>query len=253
MYYICFCVKILLVINMKKTLLILLSIIILMFSLSLSIFATDSVHLSLSNETVYAGDEFTLNLFISDNSKMSGAVIDINYDKDAFDFVSAKEGAILDSKANISIRNIKGDSSFVRFTYMSPSSSVTSEGILLSITFKAHETAKGDTTVKITIPNAADFVTSDLEKISYTVKDSKVTIINNNDIENTSEEALIENEVEDDIQNTEEMSTTNDENNITDNSNNKPDNDIWIYICLFVVGIALVMTGIIFAVKKKKE
>lgn len=224
-----------------------------MFSLSLLIFATDSVHLTLSSETVYAGDEFTLNLFISDNSKMSGAVIDINYDKDALEFISAKEGAILDSKANINIRNIKGDCSYVRFTYMSPSSSVTSEGILLSITFKAHETAKGDTTVKITIPNAADFVTSDLEKISYTVKDSKVTIINNNDIENTSEEPSTENEVENDVQSTEEMSTTNDENNIIANSNNKPDNDIWIYICLFVVGIVLVTTGIIFVIKKKKE
>ena len=98
---------------MKKILSIIISVLIILLSFSIISFASDTVTLSLQNETVYAGDEFTVNLFISDNSKVSGAVIDINYDKSKLEFVSAKEGAILDTKASISIRNINNDKSYV--------------------------------------------------------------------------------------------------------------------------------------------
>ena len=128
---------------MKKIISVIISVLIIILSFTISCYANDSVTLSLQNETVYAGDEFTVNLFISDNSKISGAVIDINYDKSKLEFVSAKEGAILDAKANISIRNINKDNSYVRFAYMSNGSSVTSEGILFSVTFKVVEVPAG--------------------------------------------------------------------------------------------------------------
>ena len=95
-----------LVISMKKIISFSLAFVMIFTIFSVISFATEKVKLSIKNETVYAGDEFTVSLFISDNSKMSGAVIDVFYDEGALEYVSSKQGAILDEYANISIKNI---------------------------------------------------------------------------------------------------------------------------------------------------
>lgn len=219
-------------------------------SLSITCFATDTVTLSLQNETVYAGDEFTVNLFVSDNSKISGAVIDINYDKSKLEFVSAKEGAILDTKANISIRNINKDNSYVRFAYMANGSSITSEGILFSVTFKVIEYAKDKTDLKITIPSPADFVSDSLEKIPYTVRNSSITILNDILTESTSETETESTEIfSEDLSETESQTMTNKENN----DNSDKDNDNVLTIVLALVGIAFICFGIAVTVKKKRK
>lgn len=235
---------------MKKTILVIISVLIILISFSTTSFATDSVTLSLQNETVYAGDEFTVNLFVSDNSKISGAVIDINYDKTKLEFVSAKEGAILDTKATISIRNINKDNSYVRFAYMSNNSSITSEGILFSVTFKALETAEGKTDLKISIPSPADFVSDNLEKIPYIVRNSSITIINEIPTETPSESETesIESATEE-ISETESQATNDTESNDNDENDN---NDNTLAIVLVLLGIAFICFGVAVAIKKKK-
>lgn len=240
-----------LVINMKKFLSILISLIIIVLSLSITCFSIDTVTLSLQNETVYAGDEFTVNLFVSDNSKISGAVIDINYDKSKLEFVSAKEGAILDTKANISIRNINKDNSYVRFAYMATGSSITSEGILFSVTFKVLESANGKTDLKITIPSPADFVSDNLEKIPYTVRNASITILNDIPTETTSETETESTETFTDYFSETESQTLN----TTDTNNNGKDNDNdnVITIVLALIGLAFICFGVAVAVKKKRK
>ena len=90
---------------------------------------------------VAVGDEFEVKLFISDNAQLGGAVIDLQYDADKLEFVSGEKGAIIDKSAMVSIK--KTSYEYVRFTYLSPSSVVTSEGILFSVKFKALPNAEG--------------------------------------------------------------------------------------------------------------
>lgn len=245
-----------LVIIMKKSISLVLALFILFSAFSITAFAEVTAKLSLTSETVYAGEEFTLNLFISDNSKMSGAVIDINYDKTMLEYVSAEQGAILDQNANISIKNIDGEKSKVRFTYLAPSSSVTAEGVIVSITFKALSNATGNSDLTVTIPNAGDFVTQDLERISYEVSNSVVKIINTTYVEQSEE--VSSSTTENVSQSTEidaSQSTTEQEiNNNTDNADND-NGDNTIIVVLLVVGLLFVTVGVVMLVqtKKKKE
>lgn len=234
---------------MKKIISILITVLLIISSFSFVVFAIEPVTLSLTSSEVYAGDEITLNLYVSGNSDISGATIDINYDATKLEFVSAKEGAILDSKANISIRNMKKDSNYVRFTYLSTSSSIISEGILMSVTFKALESASGETDLTISIPHPDDFISIDAEELNYETVNSKVKIIGCDDvIESTTEESLTNDEsiTEDNVE------------NIIDAENNEDNNrkDIIIYIILvsaLFIGIIFIIIGIIMIVKKKKS
>lgn len=239
---------------MKKSISLLLTFLILISAFSFSVFAESKTKLSLTSETVYAGEEFTLNLFISDNSKMSGAVIDINYDKNMLEYVSAEQGAILDNSANISMKNIDGEKSKVRFTYLAPSSSVTSEGVIMSITFKALSNATGNTDLIITIPNEGDFVTQDLERISYEVSNSVVKIINTTYVEQIEEDTS--STTENASQSTEidsSQSTTEQQINIdTDNTDND-NGDNTLIVVLLVVGLLFITVGVVMLVQSKKK
>ncbi len=238
---------------MKKILSLVLTFLMLISLLSVSAFAESEVKLSLTSETVYAGEEFTLNLFISDNSKMSGAVIDVSYDKNMLEFVSAEQGAILDNSANISIKNIDGKNAKVRFTYLAPNSSVTSEGVIMSITFKALANATGNTDLTITIPNAADFVTQDLERISYEVSNSVVKIINTTYEEQSDDDTS--SITEDMSQSTSEdtQSTTEKSNVSGDNTQNNDESDNTLIIVLLVVGLLFITVGVVMLVQSKKK
>lgn len=238
---------------MKKTISLMLALFMLISLFSISAFAENKVKLSLTNETVYAGEEFKLNLFISDNSKMSGAVIDVNYDKNMLEFVSAKEGAILDSNANISIKNIDGEKAKVRFTYLAPSSSVTSEGVIMTITFKALEDATGGTNVTVSIPNAADFVTQDLQNIPYEVTDSVIKIINTTLAEQGEDTSTAA--PDDETQSTADdtQSTTEEQNENNTSQNNDDDNGDVLIIVLLVVGLGFITVGVVMLVQSKKK
>ncbi len=236
---------------MKKVFSLFITFIILTLSFSICCNAQDPVVISIQDEKVYAGDQFTINVFISDNSQISGAVIDLNYDNKKLEFISAKEGAIFDSNSNISIRNINNEKSYVRFTYMSGSSGLSAEGIIFSVTFKALETSSGKTNLEITIPNAADFVNSNLEKLTYNVDNSEITILDNISIEITTEP------ITDESTSVSETSTeaiddvTSDNSNIENNDGS--DEITTLMIILLLVGVSLICFGIVFAIKRKKQ
>lgn len=236
---------------MKKISSVFITLIIFVLSLSTCAFAQEPVLISIQDEKVYAGDEFTVNVFISDDSKISGAVIDLNYDNKMLEFVSAKEGAIFDTKSNISIRNVNKDKSYVRFTYMSGSSELSAEGIIFSVTFKALETSSGKTSLEITVPNSADFVNSNLEKIAYNTDNSEITILDNISIETNTKPTA------DEITSVSETSTDAVENETTVNvnveNNNNDGNDSTLMIVLILVGISLIIFGFIITAKKKKQ
>lgn len=229
--------------------------VLLLLSLSIIAFAKNPVELTLTNATVYAGDEFELKLYISDNSQMSGAVIDINYDSAVLEFVSAEAGAILDSEATASIKNFNTDkSSYVRFTYMAPSSSVTAEGILLSVRFKALETAYGESSVSISIPYEKDFVDSKLETIEYKVNNSKVEIMNDDVSGNLSNTEEFSSSVDDESNSSVSYSESTSEN--AEDNTNENNNTFKLIIGLIVAGAVIlvgVATYIVYEKNKKRR
>ena len=217
----------------------------------LPVSAKSSVELKITDATVYAGDEFELKIFISDNSRLSGAVIDLQYDESMFEFVSAQKGSIIDEGAMVSIKNI---SDKVRFTYMSPDASITSEGTLFTVKFKALDNAEGQSGIKIVIPSAGDFVSENLEKLPYTVKNSTVKIINNTVVNNesTTESTSVENTdipFNQDDKSTTENTTANNQNN----DNNEDNDSIKIVIGLVVAGAVFVLGAITCLIITKKK
>lgn len=217
----------------------------------LPVSAKSSVELKLTDTTVYAGDEFELKVFISDNSKLSGAVIDLEFDASQLEFVSGEKGAIIDDGAMVSIKNAYNK---VRFTYMSPNVSVTSEGTLFTVKFKALENAEGESDVKLIIPSAGDFVSENLEKIPYSVKNSTVKIINNTFVNN---ESTTESTINDSTTlNPEQESNATTESTTENNQNNENNNDtdnIKIVIGVMIAGAVLVVGAIIYLIISKKK
>lgn len=235
---------------MKKIISVFLIVLILLsVILVIPVFAKKIVELKLTDATIYADDELELRLFISDNSQLSGAVIDLQYDANKLEFISGEKGQIIDDNAMVSIKNT---SEYVRFTYLSPNSAVTSEGILFSIKFKAIPNAEGQTDVKISIPSAGDFVNNNAEKLAYTTKDATIKIINTtfestNETESTTDKSITD--VVESSSNITESSTT--DNKIDKNNN---DNDyIKIVIGLFVAGGVIIVGVVAYMLIKKKK
>ena len=252
---------------MKKIFSAILAALMLLSAFSVMCTAADTVELKITSEKVYAGDEFYLNLFISDNSQMSGAVIDLLYDSDKLEYVSAEPGAILDSNANISIRNIDGKNPSVRFTYLAPSSSVTSAGVILTVKFKALSNASGKTEIKISIPNAGDFVTFELENISYTAVNSTVEIISAGSMGSTEEipskEAVSEDPTESQsVEETGSDTETSKQTEITDVSSELPTQNnesvktgsviSWVSVAIFAV-VAIIAAAVVFVILKSRK
>ncbi len=255
MYYYGFCAIIFSVIIMKKTTSVFLTALVLLsFCLTFTVSAKSAVELKLTDATVYAGDEFEIKLFISDNSQLSGAVIDLQYDATMFEFVSAEKGAIIDKSAMVSLNNTSEKSSrrYVRFTYLSPNSAIVSDGILFSVKFKALENAEGESDFKISIPSAGDFVNNEAEKLAYTIKNSTVRIINTT-VESTETPENTSNESATDlIESTSNVTESSATNNNTNSDNN--DNDyVKVVIGLFISGGVIIVGVIAYLIIKKKK
>lgn len=255
MYYLCFYGIIALVIIVKKIISVFLAVLTLIsVFLTIPVFAKSTVELKLTDATVYAGDEFEIKLFISDNSQLSGAVIDLQYDASKLEFVSGEKGQIVDESAMVSINTTSKQSinKSVRFTYLSPNSAVTSDGILFSVNFKALPNAEGESDIKISIPSAGDFVNGDAEKLAYTIKNATVKIINTT-VESTDEtESTSDESVTDIIESTSSISESSTTDNNTDNDNNE-NNYVKIVIGLFVAGSVIIIGVIAYLIIKKKK
>lgn len=232
---------------MKKLFSIFLATILIVSSFSVTCFAEIPVKLSLNSETdtVYAGDEFVVKLMISDNSKMSGAAIDINYDKNKLEYVSGSFGGILDDSATKSVKNINGDKAKVRFTYLAPSSSVTSQGVLVTVKFKALENASGKTDLTVSVPNPGDFVAQDLTRLAYTVENAKINIVGSpTETESVSQSETETQPVE---SSTTETTTKPVENNIDD------DDDVSKTIIVVVIAGVTILIVVALLTRKPKS
>lgn len=256
MYCNYFCDIIFSVIKMKK--IVSIALIVLIFCsvfLTVPVLAKSAVELKLTDVTVYAGDEFEVKLFISDNSQLSGAVIDLQYDASKLEFISGEKGQIIDESAMVSINNTSKNSIYknVRFTYLSPSAAVTSDGILFSVKFKALPDVIGESDIKISIPSAGDFVNGDAEKLAYTIKNAAVKIINTTaQITNEAESASDES-VTDIVESTNNISESSTTDNNTDNDNNNENDYIKIVIGLLVAGSVIIIGVVTYLIIKKKK
>ncbi len=238
---------------MKKIVSVFLTVLVLITTIFVTpTFAKNNIELKLSNATIYAGDKFELKLFISDNSQLSGAVIDIEYDNSMLEFLSVEKGGIVDEGAMVSIKAISNNK--VRFTYLSPDSSITSEGVLLTVEFKAIENAAGQTDVKILIPSAGDFVNSSAEKLAYSVENSIVKIINTTTekIEAT-ENVTIEESTSETVTSTTLENTTNNANNTNNDGADINNDNIKIVVSLFAIGGLIILSVIVYLIANNKK
>ena len=235
---------------MKKTISVILTVIFIALNFITPVMAKNVVELELTDATVYAGDEFEVNVFISDNSKLSGAVIDMQYDTEKLEYISAEQGAIIDENAMVSIKN-NTVNKIIKFTYMAPDSSITSEGILFTVNFKALPNAEGKSEIKISIPNAGDFVNADLDKLDYTVKNSTIKIINTTyeSTEPINESSSTETDltISETTDITEAPTGENHKENDSDNENLK------LVIGLFTAGGIIILGVIIYLVVSKRK
>lgn len=235
---------------MKKLISIILAVFIFITAfMTIPVCAKNPVELKIADVTVYAGDEFQVKVFISDNSKLSGAVVDLEYDADALEFVSGNTGGIVDESSTVSIKNLENRSR-VRFTYMSGSSSVVSAGVLFTVTFKALKTADGTSDIKLSIPNSKDFIDSNLQPVEYKLVNARVRVINEtySETESTSE---TEATTESTLASTE---TTTTEPATVDNTDNESDKDNYkLSIGLIVAGAVIIIGAIIYAVSNKRK
>lgn len=233
---------------MKKLFSIFLAVVLIASVFSISCCAENPVKLSLNSETdsVYAGDEFVVKLMISDNSKMSGAAIDINYDKTKLEYVSGSFGGILDDSATKSVKNINGDKAKVRFTYLSPSSSVASQGVLITVKFKALENASGKTDLIISVPNPGDFVAQDLTRLAYTVENAKINIIGSP----TETESVSQSETE---TQSVESSTSETTTKPIDNNDADDDKDMGKTITAVVIAGVAILFAVALLTRKPKS
>ncbi len=233
---------------MKKLFSIFLAVVLIASVFSISCCAENPVKLSLNSETdsVYAGDEFVVKLMISDNSKMSGAAIDINYDKNKLEYVSGSFGGILDDSATKSVKNINGDKAKVRFTYLSPSSSVTSQGVLITVKFKALENASGKTDLTISVPNSGDFVAQDLTRLAYTVENAEINIVGSP----TETESVYQSETETQPV---ESSTSETTTKPIDNNDADYDKDMGKTITIVVIAGVAILFAVVMLTRKPKS
>ena len=99
-------------------------------------FAAKSVKFTASDSEVFAGDEFTVDIFISDYSRLKSATLIVEYNEKAVQFLDLDIGAIVTagSKA-VSFKDIKNSGkSYIQIDYKDSSASLSSAGKFLSLT-----------------------------------------------------------------------------------------------------------------------
>lgn len=241
--------------NSKKITSVIIALLLIVSVFSISATAADTITVSVSSVNVNAGDVFPVQLMISENSQMSGAVIDINYDKAQLEFVSADSGAILNKDAQVSINNIDGEKGCVRFAYMDASSNVTAGGALANIQFRALENSQGKTELSVSISNAGDFVRNDLSKIAYNTENGVINIINTTYVAEGDTTDATDSEIEEEGSNTvsdiEQQTTQNstERNNDSDGNANK----IKPVTAISVAGVIVVAIVTFFVLRKRMK
>lgn len=229
---------------------------VIIFSMCIPIFAEKGVTLSVSNAEVYAGEEFTVQVSISDNSRLAGAVINLNYDGSMLQYVSSNKGGIINDSAQFSLKNFSNNkNSYIRMAYLDGESSITAEGVLFTVKFKALESAKGRSSISINIASAGDFTDCDLNKLPFSVENGNVIVNNDNYIEPSTEPA----ESNTDVNSTTVLisSTTSEDTTsyepATDEKNIMPKSRIYIAFIAAFLAVAVVVAVVIIFIRKGRK
>ncbi len=240
---------------LKKTVAIFIALLLLISQFSICSFAAETVEFTLGSGNVYAGDEFTLNLSVSDNSKIRGMAVYITYDKQKLEFVSSDYGSILDPNAMMSVID---DDGCIKFAYLSTDSSITSAGKLLTLKFKARGSAIGKAKIEMSIPGIGNLFDENKNNLEYKLNNSEITILKND-----SEYA--ENEIQTEVQ-TEEETVTEltsetvtaavNENQTTDKNDNENKTDrrsTVLLVSSFVGGVAVITVAFVLLYRHNKR
>lgn len=165
-------------ITKKITSLLLVALILITFSFN--VFAANTVTFTTYNAEVFAGDEFSVDIFVSDNSLMKSATLVVGYDERQMTFLDLNVGAIISAGSDaVSFKDVKGTAgdSYVQIEYNDSSASLSSAGKLFSLTFAANDTAKGQTNIKLSAKGGKIDVLSGA--VTPKFNNSEINIINN--------------------------------------------------------------------------
>lgn len=228
-------------------------------------FAAQSIKFTVSDSEVFAGDEFTVDIFISDYSQLKSATLLVEYDKNSMQFLDLNVGAIVTAGSNaVSFKDVQnGSKSYIQIDYNDSSASLSSAGKFISLTFVAGDTAVGEKDVKLSV--SGNKVTVKTGTVTPEFKNGKIKIINNNpvtdsktepsSVESTASEASAPENTEN-VQNTPQNTSKNPSENKTENSsadknNNKEKTNKRIIIGSVVTAI-IVIAAMLFETKGNK-
>lgn len=245
---------------MKKFISVLLALFMLAVS-SVPSFAAKSVKFTASDSEVFAGDEFTVDIFVSDYSRLKSATLIVEYDEKSVQFLDLNIGAIVTagSKA-VSFKDVKNSGkSYIQIDYNDSSASLSSAGKFLSLTFVANDTAIGKTDIKLSASGNKINVASG--SVTPEFKNGKINIINNEPVSSTkpvpsseessssdptaSEDPLnSQNAVQNSVQNSAESPSQN-TNSISASDKNKDkdkdNNNTYLIIAAAVITVVIII------------
>lgn len=197
-------------------------------------FAAQSIKFTVSDSEVFAGDEFTVDIFISDYSQLKSATLLVEYDKNSMQFLDLNVGAIVTAGSNaVSFKNMQnGSKSYIQIDYNDSSASLSSAGKFLSLTFVAGDTAVGEKDVKLSV--SGNKITAKTGTVTPEFDNGKIKIINNSPVtDSKTEPSSVESTVSEssapenteNVQNTAQNTAENpSENKIENSSDNKNNN-----------------------------
>lgn len=217
-------------------------------------FAAQSIKFTVSDSEVFAGDEFTVDIFISDYSQLKSATLLVEYDKNSMQFLDLNVGAIVTAGSNaVSFKDIQNvGKSYIQIDYNDSSASLSSAGKFISLTFVAGDTAVGEKDVKMSV--SGNKVTVKTGTVTPEFKNGKIKIINNNpvtdsktepsSVESTASESSAPENTEN-VQNTPQNTSENPseskiENSSADKNNSKENTNKRIIVGSVVTAIIVI-------------
>lgn len=224
-------------------------------------FAAKNVKFTVSDSEVFAGDEFTVDIFISDYSQLKSATLLVKYDKNSMQFLDLNVGAIVTAGSNaVSFKDVQnGSKSYIQIDYNDSSASLSSAGKFLSLTFVAGDTAVGEKDVKLSV--SGNKVTVKTGSVTPEFDNGKIKIINNNPVtdsktdpsseESTASEASAPENTEN-VQNTAENPSENKMENSSADKNNNEEKTNKRIIAGSVVTAIIVIAAMLFETKGSK-
>lgn len=143
-------------------------------------FAAQNIEFIAYGSEVFAGDEFVVDIFISDNSELKTATLLVEYDKNAMHFLDLNIGAIVPAGSDIiSFKDVQnGGKSYIQIDYNDSTSSLSTTGKFVSLIFMANDTAIGENDIKLSASN--NQITTKSGVITPQFENCKIKIINNN-------------------------------------------------------------------------